>query len=52
MRRGAVLLEENGTARVCQKCLVKWARKRMRSVVVCNTCYRKLNSEHEERRTA
>ena len=42
-----VLLEEDGTARVCHRCLVKWARKWTMDwsgmIVVCNACYRKLN---------
>lgn len=34
----AKVIVENGEARVCQRCLVKWARVRMLQRVFCNTC--------------
>ncbi len=34
---GAVIVED-GEAKVCQRCLVKWARVRVLDRVFCNTC--------------
>ena len=44
MKRLPVIVE-NGEAKVCQKCLVKWARRRSFSMLLCNKCYAKESAE-------